>query len=154
MSTVDTLREEHEQMQRAVLSSRRAFEQSPLSAFVREMHGAMEDFRTTRAEGVTVEDACRGIEAVLRSVWEKPTSKFAPACDLCDDLGRRERRCTDQMRCGRKRCALHPSLEHVYLEPCGCEKGDRFQPRTSVPVESDIAAAGKVKRKPKGWSRF
>lgn len=150
----DRLGEEHAQLQRAVAASRRGFAQSPLSAWVREMTGAMESFRDARAQGVSFDVGCDGLEAVLRSVWSRPTSKFAPECSLCDDLGRRERQCTDEMRCGRKFCLDHPAYEHGYLELCGCVAGDRFRPRGTVP-DDEIAAAGRVKKpKPGGWKRL
>lgn len=153
--SVDPLRDEHEQMQRAVLSARKQFAQSALSPFASEMIQAMDDFREARKAGIASDDGERGIEAVLRSVWSKPTSKFPPACTLCDDLGRREKRCTDAMRCGRKFCVdAHPSHEHAYMEPCGCEAGDRFRPKV-YGADDDIALAGKVrKKKPQGWTRI
>ena len=149
----DLLREEHNRLKAEARANRREFFKSTDSAFVREMRDVMNAYTQARSEGVSRENACQGIEAVLRGAWPKPTTKFAPACELCEDSGWRYRTCADQMRCGRQWCAnQHPANEHAYVETCGCEAGDKHQKRI-VQVEDEIAAAGRIaKRKTRGWS--
>jgi hypothetical protein len=139
---------------RDVRKARRAFAKSTDGAFVRAMREAMGEFERMRSEGVSREDACRGIEAVLREVWPHRPSKFAPRCGECADTGYREMVCWDQQRCGREVCAMNPEKQHAYVVPCECPAGDRIRPkfRTS---DDDLAAVGRtMKRKPRGFSRL
>lgn len=151
----DALRQEHESLQRAVQLSRRQFTVAPESAFVRAMLDAMDDYARVRKEGVSREDGVRGIEQVLRATWPKPPSKFSAGCEGCEDTGWRELTCWSEHRCGRQSCVEgHPSREHRYVEPCGCEKGDRFRPRVHV-ADDEIAAVGRTRKaKPRGFTRF
>jgi hypothetical protein len=96
-----------------------------VAEFVAEMKAAMLAYLGMRREGVSREDACQGVEAVLRGSWSKPVTKFPPRCDLCDDSGWLFRTCTDGMRCRRESChKKHPASEHSYVEKCGCVAGD------------------------------
>lgn len=150
----DPLRDEHEMLQRAVLASRRQFEQSIDSEFVREMKAATDEYLKAREAGVSKDDAVKGLELVLRSVWQKPVSKFHEDCEVCQDTGWQTRFCTHDMRCGRKVCReQHPSHEHRYVEPCACPAGDRFRPRGPATDPDDaIAQAARGKRKKAtGW---
>jgi hypothetical protein len=139
---------------------RRAFAMSPLSPFVRTMQQCMRDYLAARANGVSYEDAVRGIDEVVRAVWPVRHSKFPLACQMCDDIGWRVLTCWHGLRCGRYRCSLaDPEWEHTYVVPCGCAKGDPFrrsgqQPRATP--EDDLAAAGKTKgrKRLKGFSRI
>lgn len=153
MSDVDTkdqLREEHESLQRAVQQSRKKFAASPLSKFAKEGWDAIEQYLKMREEGVSREDAVKGIEHVLRAIWPKATTKFH-FCGDCDGTGWRLMQCWDQLRCGRERCAKNPEIEHSYVVPCDCTCGDRFRQRVTTP-EDEIANVGKRKPKPKGFS--
>lgn len=150
--SADPLRDEHESLQRAVAASRRKFVLSVDSAFVRTMMDAMDEYHRMRSEGVSVEDACRGIESVLRSCWPKPISKFPPLCEDCHGTGYRDRTCCDRLRCQREKCNhAHASFEHRYVETCHCTAGDRFRPTQHEP-EDAVIAAGRGRKKPRGWS--
>ena len=149
----DPLREAHRELRKSVREARRAFAQSPLSRFVRAMREAMDDFRTARSEGVSREDGIRGIEAVLRDVWPKEASKFAPKCSTCDDTGWRELFCDDRMRCGREWCAKRPETQHAYVEPCHCAEGEKKRKRTWNGSEH-IGAVGRTAKKRGSFSRI
>lgn len=149
----DLLRQEHESLQRAVKLSRRQFEASPDSAFVKAMREAMDDYSAMRKAGVSRDDAVKGLEAVLRATWPKPPSRFDSNCHGCEDTGWRLMACWEQQRCGRRTCADNPALEHGYATACECDKGARFRPRQYAP-EDEIAAVGKTRKpKPRGFSR-
>lgn len=153
----DHLRDEHESLQRAVQQSRKAFAAGPASPFVKAMQDTMDEYLRMRKEGVSREDAVKGIEAVLREVWPKPTTKFPPACDGCEGTGWHRRTCWHEQRCGRLRCQqLHPAWEHFYVVPCHCTDGDRFRPR-AVESDDEIAAMSRTetrKPKPRGFTRW
>lgn len=154
MST-DKLRDEHEQLQRAVLDSRRHAEAMPVSEFVREMRKVMDDYRDARAAGMSREDAEKGIESALRSLWPKPPSKFGPVCDDCDDTGWQEQTCSVVHRCGRQRCEQGPSsVEHTYVVACHCPRGDGPAGRTLASPVDQVSEATKSKPKKRGFSRF
>jgi len=154
MSSPDPLRDEHASLQRAVSASRRAFVQSPDSAFVKAGREVMDDYAAMRKAGVSREDAVKGIESVLRAIWAKPVSKFQDTCDLCGDTGYQEHTCWHEQRCERDRHRdWHPSQEHVYVSPCGCTKGDRFRPPQYAP-EDEIAALGRTSKPRKGFTRY
>lgn len=133
---------------------RHAFSRTPESPFAKSMKAAQMDYRQARAEGVSKEDCCRGLEAVLRSVWPHAPTKFPAVCDTCDDTGWRMKTCTHEMRCGRTHCGLqHPAHEHPYAVPCDCASGDKRRKQVRQ-VEDEYAAAGKTaKRKANNWSR-
>lgn len=152
----DPLTVAHRQLRQDVTASRRDFRRSPLGAFTTAMEAAMRDYHQARAQGVAQEDACRGLEAVLRDAWPLPPTRFAPACDTCDDVGWRIRSCWHEQRCGRPRCARsHPAHEHPYAVPCDCAAGDKFRRRSGdAAPEAAIIAAGRTQRKPRGFSRF
>lgn len=138
---------------KAVRASRRAFARSPEGAFARAMRDAMGEYHKARAAGVSRDDAVKGLEHVLREVWPNQPSKFGPACDACEDTGYVEHTCWDQHRCGRQRCARNPELQHAYVTPCHCAKGDLKRTRVRG-VEDQIAAAVKTAKKRGGFSRI
>lgn len=152
MST-DTLRDEHQALRKQARDSRRAFAQSASSGFVKAMQEAMNDYRQARADGVSRDDACKGIEAVLRDAWPHRASKFAATCQACDDTGWREMFCDDRMRCGRQRCATNPEIQHAYVEPCQCPSGDKKRARVRTGDDA-MAAVSKTAKKRGGFTRF
>lgn len=136
---------------KAARASRRAFAQSPISAFVRKMRAVITEYLKARLAGVSREDGIRGIEEELRGAWPKSVSKFRPNCDACDDTGYVEHTCWDQQRCGRRVCAANPERQHLYVEPCHCPNGDRMRAKVAT-TDDAIAAAGRTqKRKTRGW---
>lgn len=137
---------------KAVRAARRAFAKSPDSAFVRTMRTVIADYLKAREQGITREEGIRGIEAALREVWPKNTSRFTPNCDVCDDIGWAYHQCVDGNRCGRESCARNPEREHSYVTPCYCAKGERFRARPRQ-VEDELAAVGKTQKKRGGFSR-
>lgn len=148
---VDPLREEHNRLRAEARASRREFSKNPVSRFAREMWDAITGYLGMRKDGVSREDACRGLEEVLRGLLK--VTKFPSACDTCDDTGWQERRCTHQMRCTRKWCAMqHPAHEHTFVVPCHCPAGDSKRKRERQ-VDDELAAASRVqKRKSRGFS--
>lgn len=149
----DPLREEHNRLKAEARANRREFAKTPESAFVKEMREAIVGYLQMRAQGIAREDACKGLELVLRSAWPKKATKYPALCDLCDDTGWRLRTCTHQMRCERRFCReAHPAHEHDYVQACDCVAGDRKRARV-VQVEDEIAAASRMaKKKPRGFS--
>ena len=134
--------------------ARRAFASEPVSAFVRTMRDVMAQYLRARAEGVSREDAVRGIEAELREAWPGNTSKFVPDCAFCDDTGWREHVCTEALRCGRERCARqHPAWEHPYVASCGCQTGQTHRRRVQTPDDA-VNATGRTQKPKKGFTRF
>jgi hypothetical protein len=116
------------------------------------MREAISDYTRARTQGVSRVDAIKGLEACLRDAWPGKTSKFSHTCDACEDTGYLESMCWEQERCGRQRCALTPSLEHRYVTPCHCLRGQRMTQRVRQ-VEDHLAAVGRRKAKPRGFSR-
>ncbi len=157
MST-DTLREEHESLQRGVRDSRREALAAPETAFVREMQGVMDDYSAARKAGTPRDIAIQGIEAVLRSAWPQKPSKFGPVCDSCDDTGWTEHTCTDRVRCERKQCQEgHPGREHTYVVACHCPRGDGPGGRTRAKQLDEISEAMQIRKPAKkrgGFSRM
>jgi hypothetical protein len=121
--------------------------------FVKAMRSAMDDYLKMRAAGVSKEDACRGLEAVLRDVWPFKQTQYPATCEVCSDTGFRELTCWSEQRCGRKWCAhQHPSFEHNMVVPCDCAGGDKHRARVRQ-VDDEIAAVGRSRRrKAGGWT--
>lgn len=138
-------------LRRHVRAARRAFARTSEYRKSVALEGAVREYLHMRAEGVSAEDACKGLEPFLRELFR--TTKFTPTCDACDDRGVIFGRCTDTDRCGAKFCALNPEVEHSYARPCVCGHGDRFRQRNKPSPDDAIVAAGKTKRKT-GFSRY
>lgn len=151
----DELRREHDQLRAQARQQRREFATSNAGRVAREINGAVIEYLQMRAQGVSFEDGCKGLEEILRSSGLFRLTKFLPACDTCGDTGWRYRYCTHQHRCRRRSCEdSHPAQEHLYVEPCSCEKGEQRQKRV-MELDDEIAAASRVaKRKRTGFSRF
>ena len=151
---IDRSTQEFYDARKAARQSRKAFAASPDSAFVTAMQGAISQYLQARDQGVSRDDGIRGLEMELRGCWPKTVSKFAPACIACDDTGWVEYECIDGgRRCGRELCAQVRERAHLYVEPCGCAKGKRTQPKPAD--HGDIAnAAGKTAKRRQGFVRF
>ena len=150
----DPVAHEHVKLQREARKNRKAFAVSQLGAFARAMLEAMGEYFAARKSGMPKDDACKGLEAVLRAHWPKPTTKYPPLCGDCEGTGWRERTCDANLRCGRRICAVrHPSWEHPYVVPCDCTDGDRHRQRVQQP-EDAIAAVGRVQKPKRGFSRM
>ena len=150
----DPLGQQHEALKREAAESRRAFRQGPDGAFVEAMRDAMTEYHKMRGAGMSREDACKGIEAVLRDCWPKPTTKYPPSCEACDATGYRDVTCWDGQRCGRRWCiGTHPSFEHRFVVPCECPLGDRFRKREYATEDAVVAVGRGQKRKSKGWNQ-
>lgn len=148
MST-DILRDEHNELRREARQGRREFAKSTERKFARAMREAMTEYHRMREQGVSREDACRGLEAVIREAWPKALSKFGPMCQACEDTGWRETSCTHAMRCGRRWCSTAtPEWDHLYVVACDCANGERFKARLRS-AEDEIAAVGRQSRKAK-----
>lgn len=153
--TPDVLEQQAElaKLRKEARAARRQFARSSLGAFARAMLAAFGEYEQARRDGVSREDGCRGLEAVLRDAWPKRPSKFAPKCDACDDTGYREMTCWDRHRCYREECAMNPERQHPYVVPCDCAAGDRMRPRYRS-GDDDLAAVGKTQKKRRGFSRM
>lgn len=148
MTVDDAFREQRQ----AIREARRAFASSPDAGFARAMREAMAEYQQARMNGVSQADAIRGIEAVLRDVWPRKVSKFAPACSVCEDTGWELRTCCHGMRCQRRSCQeAHPAEEHAYAVWCACPAGDKFRVRRAD--EDAVAAAGRMPKK-RGWTKL
>lgn len=134
-------------------ASRRAFAESPMSRFEQKMREVMREYLAARAQGVSREDAVKGIEEVLRAEWPRRTSKFL-TCAGCDGTGWHLTVCTHDVRCQRQTCQeKHPAWEHTFVVPCECDKGDPFRPRLVQP--DDLGDVAKTRKRRQGsWTRF
>jgi hypothetical protein len=144
--TEDRARAEFYAAKKAARAQRAAFRQSPDAGFVRTMQGAITQYLAARADGVSRDDAVRGLDEELRGAWPKSVSKFNPNCDACADTGWREVLCWDSHRCGRETCAKNPERQHFYVVICDCPKGDRFR-KQEANHEDAIARAGRMPKK-------
>lgn len=152
MNDNDELYAEQRRIKAEVRTRRKTFATGPEQGIARQLERAMDEYRKMRAEGVSREDACRGIEAVLRDVF--PLTKFPPKCDVCDDTGWEYRTCNHAHRCGRWRCSeAAQNEEHNYVTRCTCPLGEAHRP-TSGGGEDAITRTGKVGHKPRSFSRF
>jgi hypothetical protein len=142
------------QAKKAVRASRRAFAASPASGFVKAMRSAIQQYLDAIGQGVTREDASKGLELELREAWPKSVSKFKPACDSCDDTGYIDRVCWDRHRCSREVCQRNPERQHAYVEVCHCPKGDAKRPKQFTPDDAISGAGRTAKKKPRGFTRF
>jgi len=138
---------------RVALKARKAFT-AVLSPFVRAMRECMTAYLEARQQGVERADAAKGIELALRDLWPKPTTKFGPQCQACDDTGYQEHVCRPYRRCERPRChAKGEDWQHTYVTPCDCARGLRCTPK-SITAESAAASVGKVSKPSRGFSRI
>lgn len=130
-------------------AGRKAFAALPISRFVRVMRETMREYIVAREQGVSQEDAVKGIEAVLRAEWPQRPTKY-PTCDECDNSGWRITACTHAMRCNRYRCGTsEPAWEHNYAVPCECVSGDKFRAKPPAVVD-ELATVGRTKRRRQG----
>lgn len=134
-------------------ANRAAFKKSPASKFVKSMQAAMREYERMLSEGVSSDDAERGIEAVLHDTWPH-TPRRSDTCGTCDGTGWRERLCQHAVRCNRKKCGLsEPQWEHAYVVPCDCVDGDRH--RAKIPTgEDSLVSVGRSKRPSKMKARW
>lgn len=145
----DPLGQQHADARRDAARARRGFASSQLGAFANAMSAAMTEYHRMREAGVSREDACKGLEAVIRDAWPKPTTKYPPACSDCDGTGWREMVCWAEQRCGRRVCVdRHPSWEHRYVVSCHCLAGDRRRARPTMP-EDALTAVGRMQTRKK-----
>lgn len=135
MSAIDTLREAHQALRRAVPVKRRAAHQAEgkLAAAFRE---AMVMWDQLKAKGGTLADLTGGLEHVLRAAWPKgecacPRCRWA--CPYCEDTGAKFEQRPARIYGGR--------LVSVVV-PCSCPNGRRFieTPKGGA----DFKAAGKT----------
>lgn len=137
---------------KAIYAKRKDFT-AAFGSFVRTMRDAMTGYLGMRAQGVEREDAIKGLESVIRDTWPKPTTKYPPACDLCEDTGYQQHLCRQYARCERVNCNQKgESWQHLYVRPCECVKGQRFEPKARYTPE--LATVGKVAKKRGGFSRM
>lgn len=127
---------------------RRQFARSTAGSITRALDDALFEYKRAKENGIDPEHAAAGFSEVLRSVFRTGRSS---ECDACDGTGYREKFCTHDVRCARRKCSLaEPEYEHAYVVPCDCSRGDRFRRRVSSETDQ-IAAAGRVSKQP---SRF
>lgn len=112
--------------------------------------GAMDEYHRMRSEGVSKDDAVKGLELVLREVM--PMKGTPPRiCEDCTGTGWELRHCRYGARCNRRLCGEAPpgEREHDYVVPCHCPLGDRFK-RRSEPTD-DTVVGKRPKRRVGGW---
>ena len=144
-TTIERAAVELTEMRKAARAGRKAFA-AIYTPFVRAMRKALSLYLQARKDGLSREDAEKGLELEIRAAWPKGVSKFAPQCSSCEDTGWTEYTCWDQRRCGRETCARNPERQHLYVEPCGCANGDRMRKKIRT-TEDAIAAAGRSKKR-------
>ena len=133
------LREAHRSLKRAT-GHARAADGRVWGNLAATFHEAMRIWDAQRAEGVTLADRIRGMEATLRSCWPQ-VREWKYLCNSCDDSGAvYETRQTPMY-----------AYPVVYVVPCHCSKGARFRARE--PHADDFTAAGKTTKKPRDFSR-
>jgi hypothetical protein len=138
---------------RAARKARKAFA-AVFSPFVRAMREATAAYLEARGQGVQREDALKGLEFALRETWPKHVSKFSAKCADCDDTGYQEFICRIYARCERDSCQRKgEEWQHRYVRPCGCEKGQKFQPKYRAP-ETEQDTIGQVHKPKRGFTRF
>lgn len=148
-----TLPHEDRVAKHAAIQARKAFA-TVYSPFVKAMQECMAGYHQARANGLERDDAAKGIELAIRDLWTRPTTKFGPACQACEDTGYEEHVCRPYKRCERATCHTKgDEWQHWYVTPCACVKGLRFAPKI-VTAETAAAGVGKVSRPKKGFSRF
>lgn len=142
-------------LRRAARDGRRAFARSQDGQIATQLKDAWREYERMRREGVSRDDACRGLELILRDVF--PATPYGPDCTICDDTGWRIKTCSDRLRCARRRCAhADPEWEHTYAVLCDCPKGDAKRQRV-LAAEDALAAVGRAQqRKPpaRGFRRM
>jgi hypothetical protein len=149
---VNPLPQESRDEARAARLARKGFA-AVFGPFVRTMNEVMAAYHAARAQGMDREAAAAGIEEVLRQVWPRPTTKFGPKCQTCDDLGYEERVCRIGQWCQRQKCQEKgQDWRHGYVEPCLCAAGDKFR-KKAYQGEDAIGAVAKVSKPKRGWSR-
>ncbi len=138
MNVIDTLRQAHQELRRAVPSARRkaAKDEGRLSASFRE---AMLLWDQQKASGVPLADRLKGLDGLLRQVWPF-TREWKFLCEQCNDYGLIMADCPGDATCGRSR----PHLPHDYGRPCWCAKGRAFQPKPQRNPD-DFTQAGRSK---------
>lgn len=145
MSGIDIIRDAHNALRRAVGPKRREAKhvEGPLAKAFRE---AMAIWDAMKADGMSLSDRCKGLEAVLRQVWPF-TREWHTLCPQCNDYGLQMAVCPGDATCG-DNPATHrprrPHLAHDYGRPCYCELGRRFR-EAPKPGPDDFTQAGKSK---------
>jgi hypothetical protein len=107
---------------------------------------AMNYWDALRANGASIPDATKSLEAVLRE-YLTLTREWKYLCSHCDDYGLVMGTCSGDATCGRDQ----PHLPHSFGTPCWCERGNKF--RKKLPADpDDFAQAGRT-RKPTRMGR-
>lgn len=108
---------------------------------------AMRQWDTQKADGVTVFERLRGLEASLRAAWPQGRERpWQALCADCDDYGLVMARCPGDVTCGPNPGTSHPRRPHMphdFGSACHCPKGDRFREKPA-PTPDDFTAAGKT----------
>jgi hypothetical protein len=138
---------------RAARGRRRSFV-AEFGPFVKAMREAMKEYLGMRTQGVSRDDALRGLEGVIREIWPKGREReWTFYCQVCSDIGYELTDCRHLKRCGRKFCAhKDDEWEHRYAVPCGCVKGDRFRAK-AYSAEDAIEKASKARKTKRGFTR-
>ena len=135
MTVIDTLRQAHQELRKAVPKKRLAAhkDEGTLAAAFRE---AMAFWDQMKAKGGTLAELTAGLEHVLRAAWPKgecacPRCRWQ--CPYCEDTGARFEKRPARIYGGR--------LVDVVV-PCSCPNGRRFVPASRG--GADFTAAGKT----------
>jgi hypothetical protein len=104
-----------------------------------------------KAGGMAGADLDRGLEAVLRDSWPKPTDRTEPwhdGCSNCRDYGIEMGHCLGDATCGRRK--THGA--HEYGKPCWCPLGRKFHDKL-VPTDDDAMTLAARPKKLTRWGR-
>lgn len=112
-------------------------------SFAATLTEAQRIYLQMRADGQTVDEACRYLEGVLRTTWPRGGTPRSYRCQTCDDLGAIWHACPGLGRsiCGRR----FPHDGHEFIDPCECEAGRKFRPKERRP--EDFTEAGKAPKR-------
>lgn len=140
---------------RSATLNRSKFIRSPEGQFARLMMAAMREYHRMRDEGVSREDAIRGVEIELRDSWPLRRIARAEPCVGCGGTGWRLTSCDYSLRCQRENCqSTPPEWTHPYVVPCDCELGDRFRPSANANFDPLASVGRSKKKKEKTWTRL
>ena len=139
MTAIDALRDAHKELKKAVYPARKKAHatEGKLASTFRE---AMVIWDQMKADGMSLVDRVKGLEAVLRDVWPF-TREWKYICSNCNDYGLSMGNCPGDATCGRHK----PHLPHEFGTPCWCELGRRFREKPRGGPD-DFKAAGRTSK--------
>ena len=105
--------------------------------FVTAMVDALSEYRRMRIDGVSREDAVKGLALVVKESWPRGRAEpWKVYCESCQDTG---------LRTVKKPSTLYGGADAEWKEPCQCQKGriwhENHQPKRDTPQTVAASAA-------------